>query len=125
MIDLSAVSLAEREASLSAFARVFTLSISEGGAASVDDAVPAGMVFAPMLVLSTKRTLIESKQISPNQRVLDIENIDLTKRRQSVATFWAIRRLIGPSASPALNRSGDNPLRAISLSSAPVNKFSS
>jgi hypothetical protein len=71
-IDLSVVSLMEGEASLSAFARLFTLSISEGGAASINDAVPAGMVFAPMLVLSTKRTLIESKQISPNQSVLDI-----------------------------------------------------
>ncbi len=76
MIDLSAVSLTEREASLSAFARVFTFSISEGGAASVDDAVPAAMV-----------------------------------RCQSVATFWAIRRLIGPSVSPVLNRSGDNPVQ--------------
>ena len=77
-IDLSVVSLMEGEASLFAFARLFTLSVSEGGAASINDAVPAGMVFAPMLVLSTKRTLIESKQISPSQRVLDIKNIDLT-----------------------------------------------
>ena len=87
MIDLSAVSLTEREASLSAFARVFTFSISEGGAASVDDAVPAAMVFAPMLVLSTKRTLIESKQISPNQTVLDIENIDLTNAAKASLHF--------------------------------------
>ena len=82
-----AASLTEREASLSVFARVFTLLISEGGAASVDDTVPAGMVFAPMLVLSTKRTLIESKQIRPNQRVLDIENIDLTNAAKAALHF--------------------------------------
>ena len=69
----SVASLTEAERSLSAFARVFT-SISEGGAASRNDAVPAGVVFAPMLVLSTKRTPIESKQISPNQTILDIKN---------------------------------------------------
>jgi len=77
----------EGEASLSAFARLFTLSISERGAASINDAVPAGMVFAPMLVLSTKRTLIESKQISPNQSVLDIGKNRSHKDRQQPLHF--------------------------------------